>query len=111
MRCVGISAVLADRAAAAAHRSVITSVPRVQVWAAVHLLQMIGQKKTAHRLKYGYLAWEVRGHCIFNRYIWVLVTAILNLHKNMTQRSIPIRIRTASLLRGTGRSSVRYDIM
>ncbi|KAF6257117.1 male sterility protein-domain-containing protein [Scenedesmus sp. NREL 46B-D3] len=30
-----------------------------KVWAAVHLLQLIGQHKTAHRLKYGYLAWEV----------------------------------------------------
>ncbi|WIA39152.1 hypothetical protein OEZ86_005280 [Tetradesmus obliquus] len=30
-----------------------------KVWAAVHLLQLVRQKKTAHRLKYGYLAWEV----------------------------------------------------
>lgn len=52
---------VAAAAAAAGASSHHLSVCAVQVWAAVHLLQLVRQKKTAHRLKYGYLAWEVRG--------------------------------------------------
>eukprot|EP00878_Enallax_costatus_P028047 GHUV01030249.1.p1 GENE.GHUV01030249.1~~GHUV01030249.1.p1 ORF type:complete len:309 (+),score=43.84 GHUV01030249.1:241-1167(+) len=34
-----------------------------KVWVSTRFLDMIGQHKTAHRLKYGYLAWEVMNSC------------------------------------------------
>lgn len=52
---------------------VCASCPSPQVYFAVKLLERLGQHKTARRLKYGHMAWEIQNSAKTDRWVYVAV--------------------------------------
>lgn len=60
----------------------VRAVPR-QVWAAVKLLENMGQHKTARRLKYGHLAWEIQNSTKTDRNMFFASRNLLQLEAQL----------------------------